>query len=52
MVAREADKMRETFMLVRGDYDKKGDKVPPGCRRFSRRSRPTRRRTGSGSRCG
>ncbi len=30
MVAKEADKMRETFMLVRGEYDKKGDKVPPG----------------------
>ena len=30
MVAKEADKMRDTFMLVRGEYDKKGDKVTPG----------------------
>ncbi|MEY2410936.1 MAG: hypothetical protein QOF48_3606 [Verrucomicrobiota bacterium] len=30
LVAKEADKMRETFMLVRGEYDRKGDKVPPG----------------------
>jgi len=30
MVAKEADKMRETFMLERGEYDKKGDKVEPG----------------------
>jgi uncharacterized protein DUF1553/uncharacterized protein DUF1549/cytochrome c len=28
MVAKEMDKLRETFMLVRGEYDKKGDKVP------------------------
>jgi mono/diheme cytochrome c family protein len=27
MVAREMDKQRETFMLIRGEYDKKGDKV-------------------------
>jgi hypothetical protein len=30
MIAKEADKPRETFMLVRGEYDKKGDKVSPG----------------------
>ena len=30
MVAKESDKMRETFMLVRGEYDKKADKVEPG----------------------
>ena len=30
MVAKESDKMRETFMLARGEYDKKGDKVEPG----------------------
>jgi hypothetical protein len=30
MVAREMGKPRETFMLVRGEYDKKGDKVGPG----------------------
>ncbi len=29
MVAKEMDKRRETFMLVRGEYDKKGDKVEP-----------------------
>ncbi len=30
MVAKEMDKPRDTFMLVRGEYDKKGDKVGPG----------------------
>lgn len=30
LVAKEADKPRETFMLVRGEYDKKGDKVTAG----------------------
>ena len=30
MVAKEAEKPRDTFMLVRGEYDKKGDKVGPG----------------------
>lgn len=30
MVAREMAKSRETFMLVRGEYDKKGEKVGPG----------------------
>ena len=30
MVAKEMEKPRETFMLVRGEYDKKGDKVGPG----------------------
>ena len=30
MVAREMDKPRDTFMLVRGEYDKKGDKAEPG----------------------
>ena len=30
MVAKESDKMRETFMLIRGEYDKKGDKVTFG----------------------
>lgn len=30
MVAREMDKPRDTFMLIRGEYDKKGDKVGPG----------------------
>jgi len=30
MVAREMDKPRETFMLVRGEYDKKGEQVGPG----------------------
>jgi mono/diheme cytochrome c family protein len=30
MVAKEMDKRRDTFLLVRGEYDKKGDKVGPG----------------------
>ncbi|MFM1769712.1 MAG: hypothetical protein RJA22_2241 [Verrucomicrobiota bacterium] len=30
MVAKESDKMRDTFMLVRGEYDKKGEKVRAG----------------------
>jgi hypothetical protein len=30
MVARELDKPRETHMLMRGEYDKVGDKVGPG----------------------
>ena len=30
LVAKESEKPRETFMLVRGEYDKKGDKVSPG----------------------
>lgn len=30
LVAKEMDKPRETFMLVRGEYDKKGDKVTFG----------------------
>jgi hypothetical protein len=30
MVAKEMEKPRETFMLIRGEYDKKGDKVLPG----------------------
>jgi hypothetical protein len=30
MVAKEMEKPRDTFMLVRGEYDKKGDKVGPG----------------------
>src|SRR5262249_16088929 len=30
MVAREMEKPRETFMLARGEDDKKGDKVEPG----------------------
>ena len=30
MVAKEMEKPRDTFMLVRGEYDKKGDKVRPG----------------------
>jgi len=30
LVAKEMEKPRETFMLVRGEYDKKGDKVSPG----------------------
>src|SRR5688572_16924878 len=30
MVAKEMEKPRETFMLMRGEYDKKGDKVGPG----------------------
>jgi len=30
MVAKEADKPRDTFILVRGEYDKKGDKVTRG----------------------
>jgi hypothetical protein len=30
MVAKESEKPRETFILVRGEYDKKGDKVSPG----------------------
>jgi hypothetical protein len=29
MVAREMEKPRDTFMLIRGEYDKKGDKVGP-----------------------
>jgi hypothetical protein len=30
MVAKEMEKPRETLMLIRGDYDRKGDKVEPG----------------------
>jgi hypothetical protein len=30
MVAKEMEKQRETFMLMRGEYDKRGDKVEPG----------------------
>jgi hypothetical protein len=30
MVAKEMDKPRDTFLLVRGEYDKKGEKVGPG----------------------
>ena len=30
MVAKEMEKPRDTFMLIRGEYDKKGDKVGPG----------------------
>lgn len=30
MVMQEMDKPRETFMLLRGQYDKKGEKVTPG----------------------
>src|SRR6185436_12441021 len=34
MVAKEMDKPRETFMLIRGEYDKKGDKVTAGLPAF------------------
>ena len=30
MIAKDMDKPRETFMLIRGEYDKKGDKVQAG----------------------
>src|SRR5438876_6290458 len=30
MVAKELDKPRDTFVLMRGEYDKKGEKVEPG----------------------
>ena len=30
LVAKEMEKPRDTFMLIRGEYDKKGDKVGPG----------------------
>jgi hypothetical protein len=30
MVAKDMEKARETFMLMRGEYDKPGDKVGPG----------------------
>ncbi|HMJ89521.1 MAG TPA: DUF1553 domain-containing protein, partial [Candidatus Acidoferrum sp.] len=30
LVAKEMEKQRDTFMLIRGEYDKKGDKVSPG----------------------
>ena len=30
MVTAEMDKPRDTFLLIRGQYDKKGDKVEPG----------------------
>jgi hypothetical protein len=30
MIAKEADKPRDTFILSRGEYDKKGEKVGPG----------------------
>ncbi len=30
MVAKEMEKPRDTFMLIRGEYDKRGDKVSPG----------------------
>ena len=30
MVAKEMEKSRDTFMLIRGEYDKKGDKVDRG----------------------
>jgi len=34
MVAKEMDKPRDTFMLMRGEYDKKGDKVTAGLPAF------------------
>ena len=30
LVAKEMDKSRETFVLMRGEYDKKGDRIEPG----------------------
>jgi hypothetical protein len=30
LVAKEMDKSRETFLLMRGEYDKKGDRIEPG----------------------
>ena len=30
LIAREMDKPRDAFILMRGEYDKKGDKVAPG----------------------
>jgi mono/diheme cytochrome c family protein len=30
LVARERDKPRETFILMRGEYDQKGEKIEPG----------------------
>lgn len=30
LIAKERDKPRDTYMLIRGEYDKKGDKVGPG----------------------
>ena len=34
MVMQEMPKIRDTFLLVRGQYDKKGDKVDPGLPEF------------------
>jgi mono/diheme cytochrome c family protein len=34
MVMQESDKPRDTFLLVRGAYDKRGDKVSPGVPAF------------------
>ncbi len=53
MVAKEMEKPRDTFMLIRGEYDKKGDKV--GARRAvdsAAVARRRSRRTGSASRGG
>ena len=30
MIAKEADQPRDTYLLMRGEYDKKGEKVEPG----------------------
>ncbi len=30
MIAKERDKVRETHLLVRGEYDQKGEVIPPG----------------------
>ena len=30
LIAKDMEKPRETFMLIRGEYDKKGDQVQPG----------------------
>ena len=53
MVMQEMPKPRDTFMLVRGQYDKKGEKVTAGpARPPCPARRDARRRTGSTWRAG
>ena len=45
MVMQEG-KPRDAFVLIRGEYDKRGGKVAPACQDSSRHSRTGRRRIG------
>ena len=52
MVMEEMKEPRDTFILGRGDYRNKGEKVSRECRRCCRRCPQARRPTGSDSRSG